>query len=197
MLERLFTSEARVKILTEILLNSDKEYHIRQLARIIDKSPILVQKELKNIENLGLLQHRKQGNMVLYSIEKNSAIIEDLKRIFLKTEGVGNELLKNLDKSQIQYALIFGSFARGVETTKSDIDLMIIGDIEEKQLLRSISSVETKIGREVNIIHWTFDELLQKSKHQIPLLMEILKTNLIMIIGDKDEFKRLVKKGSG
>lgn len=197
MLERLFTSETRVKILTEILLNSDKEYHIRQLARIIDKSPILVQKELKNIENLGLLQHRKQGNMVLYSIEKNSAIIEDLKRIFLKTEGVGNELLKNLDKSQIQYALIFGSFARGVETTKSDIDLMIIGDIEEKQLLRSISSVETKIGREVNIIHWTFDELLQKSKHQIPLLMEILKTNLIMIIGDKDEFKRLVKKGSG
>jgi len=197
MLEKLFTSEARVKILTETLLNPGKEYHIRQLARIIDRSPILVQKELRNLEELGLVQHRKQGNLILYTIEKSSSIVEDLKRIFLKTEGVGNELLKNLGDKQIQYALIFGSFAKGIETTKSDIDLLVIGDVEEKSLLRSISAVESRIGREINIIYWTFEEFIQKAKEQIPLLLEILKTNVIMILGDKAEFKRLAKKGSG
>lgn len=196
MLERLFTSAARVKILTEILLNPGKEYHIRQLARTIDRSPILVQKELKNLEGLGLLQRRKQGNLVLYSVEKSSVIVEDLKRIFLKTEGLGNELLKNLKTEQIRYAFIFGSFAKGVETTRSDIDLLVIGTVEEKSLLRSISAAESRVGREISVIHWTFEEFMQKVKERIPLLLEILKTNVIMIIGDETEFKRLVKEGS-
>jgi predicted transcriptional regulator len=58
MLERLFTSQARVKILGELLLNSNKEYHIRELSRIISISPIYVQKELKNLQSLGLLESR-------------------------------------------------------------------------------------------------------------------------------------------
>ncbi|TVL98824.1 MAG: hypothetical protein CV087_20340 [Candidatus Brocadia sp. WS118] len=197
MLERLFTSSTRVKILTEILLNSDKEYHIRELSRIIGISPIYVQKELKNLQDLGLLVSRKKGNMVLYTLDKNSTIADDLKRMFLKTEGVGTELLKNLDKKKIQYALIYGSFAKGTETTKSDIDLLVIGDVDEDLVLRSVSKAEKNIARQINYIFWTSKEFSQKARQRIPLLADILKTDVIMIIGEQREFKRFIKKESG
>lgn len=197
MLERLFTSKTRVKLLSEILLNSDREYHIRELSRIIDISPIYVQKELKSLQSLGLLTSRKQGNMVLYTLDKRSTISDDLKRIFLKTEVVGTEILKSLDKVKIQYALIYGSFAKGVETTKSDIDLLVIGDLDEDVLLKSVSKAEGKVGREISYVLWTPKEFAQKARQRIPLLLEILKTDVVMIIGDQREFKRFVKKESG
>lgn len=197
MLERLFTSSTRVKILTEVLLNSDKEYHIRELSRIIGRSPIYVQKELKNLQALGLLVSRKKGNMVLYALDRDSAIADDLKRIFLKTEGVGNELLGNLDKEKIQYALIYGSFAKGGETASSDIDLLVIGDIDEDLVLRAVSRTEKRIGRQINYIFWTPGEFAQKARQRIPLLADILKTDVVMVIGEQREFKRFIKKESG
>jgi predicted nucleotidyltransferase len=197
MLERLFTSSTRVRILAEILLNSDREFHIRELSRIIGISPIYVQKELKNLQTLGLLSRRKKGNMVLYCLDKNSAIADDLKRIFLKTEGVGRELVRILDKKTIQYALIYGSFAKGTETTGSDIDLLVVGGIDEDLVLKSVLKAEKKVMRQINYIHWTQEEFIQKARQKIPLLADILKTDVIMIIGDQSEFKRFVKKEFG
>ena len=197
MIEGLFTSKTRVKLLSEMLLNSDREYHIRELSRIIGISPIYVQKELRNLQSLGLLTSRKQGNMVLYVLDKRSTISDDLKRIFLKTELVGAEILKSLDSAKIQYALIYGSFAKGVETTKSDIDLLVIGDIEEDVLLKSVSKAEGKVGREISYVLWTSKEFAQKAKQKIPLLLEILKTDVVMIVGEQREFKRSIKKESG
>lgn len=196
MIEGLFTSKTRVKLLSEMLLNSDREYHIRELSRIIGISPIYVQKELRNLQSLGLLTSRKQGNMVLYVLDKRSTISDDLKRIFLKTELVGTEILKSLDSAKIQYALIYGSFAKGVETTKSDIDLLVIGDIDENVLLKSVSKAEGKVGREISYVLWTPKEFAQKARQRIPLLLEILKTDVVMIVGEQREFKRSIKKES-
>lgn len=196
MLERLFTSKTRVSILEEFLLNPGTEYHIRELARIVNTTPIYVQKELKNLESLGLLGNRKAGNMVLYKLQVKSPIVEDLKRIFLKTESIGGEILKELDVKKIKFALIFGSFAKGIETSTSDVDVLIIGDIDEDDVLGSISKTERRVGREINFILWKEREFLQKIREKIPLIREISKTTIIMLIGNEDEFKRSIKQRS-
>jgi predicted nucleotidyltransferase len=193
MLEKLFTSVTRVNILEEFLLNSGNEYHIRELARIVDVTPIYVQKELKNLESLGLLESRKKGNMILYKLRTKSPISEDLKRIFLKTESIGQAILKDLDERKIKFAFIFGSFAKGVETQTSDVDMLIIGNVNEDDILRSISKTEKRIGREINFILWTEKEFLEKVEKKIPLIKEISKTPIIMIVGDEDELKRIIK----
>jgi predicted nucleotidyltransferase len=194
MLEKLFTSKTRVHILEAFLLNPETEYHIRELSRIVKITPIYVQKELKNLQSLGLLGSRKKGNMVLYKLQVKSPIVEDLKRIFLKTESVGHEILKGLDSKKIKFALIFGSFAKGTEISTSDIDLLVIGSINEDDILHSISKTERRIGREINFILWTEKEFLHKVQENIPLIREILKTAIIMIVGDEDEFKRSIKQ---
>jgi predicted nucleotidyltransferase len=198
MLERLFVSKTRVRILEEFLLKPHAEFHIRELARIVKDVPINVQKELKNLQLAGLLTYRKQGNMVLYKLNKESSIVEDLKRIFLKTESIGNEILAKLpDKGKIKYALIYGSFAKGTETGSSDIDMVIIGSIEEDSILKSIQKIERRIGRTINFVLWTEKEFAQKIRDNSTLIREILKTPTIMITGDEDEFKRIIKQRSG
>lgn len=193
MLEKLFTSKTRVHILEELLLNPGNEYHIREMARIVEATPIYVQKELKNLESLGLLVNRKKGNMVLYKLHTKSPIAEDLKRIFLKTESIGQAIMKELDTKEIKFAFIFGSFAKGIETQTSDVDLLIVGDVSDNDVLRSISKTERRIGREINYILWTEEEFLEKAKKKIPLIKEILKTPVIMIVGNEDELKRSIK----
>lgn len=197
MLEKLFTSKTRVHILEEFLLNPGNEYHIREMARIVEATPIYVQKELKNLESLGLLGNRKKGNMMLYKLHTKSPIAEDLKRIFLKTESIGQAIMKELDTKEIKFAFIFGSFAKGIETQTSDVDLLIVGDVSDNDVLRSISKTERRIGREINYILWTEEEFLEKAEKKIPLIKEILKTPVIMIVGNEDELKRSIKQRIG
>ncbi len=195
MLERLFVSKTRVKLLEQFLLKPNQEYHIRELARIVHDIPINVQKELKNLQGAGLLTHRKQGNMILYKLNKSSPIVEDLKRIFLKTESIGKEIFSGLhDRDKIRYALIYGSFAKGTESESSDIDMLIIGSINEDTILKSIQKTEKQIGRTVNFLLWTEKEFAEKIHTDIPLIREILKTSVIMIVGDENEFKRFIKQ---
>ncbi len=201
MLERLFTSKSRVRILEQVLLNPDAEYHIRKLSRVVGVSPVQAQKELSNLQSLGLLKSRREGNMVLYRSERRSPIWDDLKRIFLKTESVGQVIREGMgnDCSEgIKYAAIYGSVARGTETATSDVDMLVVGDnVNEDSVLYSIAKIEKNIGREINISIWTEKEFRQKSSERIPLIREILKTPIIMTAGDKNEFKRSIKKEFG
>lgn len=134
---------------------------------------------------------------MLYKLQTKSPITEDLKRIFLKTESIGHAIAAELDAKKIKFAVIFGSFARGIETSTSDVDMLIIGNVDEDDVLRSISKTEKRIGREINFILWTEKEFLQKTQQNIPLIKEISKTPVIMVVGDENEFKRSIKQRTG
>lgn len=85
MLERLFTSKTRIKVLGLLMFNQDKEYHLREIARIINTTPIYVAKELDNLGKLNLVKKSKKANLTIYSIDKECILLNELKQIFLKT----------------------------------------------------------------------------------------------------------------
>ncbi len=196
MLERLFTSKTRVGILSQFFLNPGSEYHIRGMARMIHATPILVQRELKNLEQLGLLKKRSVGRMVLYRLDEGASIAGELRRIFLKTESLGARLLAGISKGErkkIRFALIYGSFAKGVEVASSDVDLLVVGNVDEDVVLKSVMRTERETGRQVSLVLWTESEFLEKAGLGIPLVRELAETPVIMIVGDSDEFGRFVK----
>ncbi|MBI4331795.1 MAG: nucleotidyltransferase domain-containing protein [Chloroflexi bacterium] len=129
--------------------------------------------------------------MKTYRMNRASPIYEDLKRIFLKTESLGDFLSKELSGlGGLTYALIYGSFARGEEKEKSDIDLLIIGDVPEEKVVGMISDVERQIGREVNYILWSTTEFENRCRGKHPFLAEIAARPVIGLIGDMDEFRK-------
>ena len=66
--------------------------------------------------------------------------------------------------------------------------------MDEDHLLKAMHEVERETGREVNYVLWNEREFEGKVRDQIPLLGEMSKTPVIMVVGEQSEFKRAIKK---
>lgn len=193
MIEKLFTSTTRTRILKLLLLNPDKEFHLRELAREIGITPVYVNKELQNLKDLNLVLCSRKGNLSIFQINRGSLIFPELKNIFLKTEIFVEIIKESVKKLKIEFAFIYGSFAKGIESKESDIDLFVAGSIHEDELGRIIHKIEKRIKREVNYILWRVELFLRRAKKH-HLLNEIAKNPVIMLVGDENELRTIIGK---
>ncbi len=193
MLEKLITSKARIKILELFLFYSERNFYLREIARLTNKNTNAIRVELNNLVELNILVRQKKGKLIFYEINRASPLYGPLKTIFMRTESLGRHLKEALKNKKVKYALIYGSFATGKETEKSDIDLLIIGPIKQADIVDVVSDFERKMLREINYVIWTEKELEKRIKERHHLLMDIVGKPVIMIIGDEDEFRRAVK----
>ncbi|HLC50872.1 MAG TPA: nucleotidyltransferase domain-containing protein [archaeon] len=193
MLEKIIGSKSRIKMLELFLFYSEKNFYLREIARLTKENTNAVRRELKNLMDVGIIKREEKGNMIFYEINKTSPLYEPLKTIFMRTESLGKHLKEALKNKNTKYVLVYGSFASGRETEKSDIDLLIIGVIKQSDIIDAISGFERKMLREVNYIIWTEKEFEKRIKENHHLLADIIKNPVIMIIGDEDEFRRAVK----
>ncbi|MEK6935163.1 MAG: nucleotidyltransferase domain-containing protein, partial [Nanoarchaeota archaeon] len=157
MLEKLFTSKNRIKIL-QFLLFEKHETYLREIAKELKISTSAVKREIENLINLGIIT--KQRNKL--ELNKKSNILDDLKNIFIKTDAIAYPIKETLKDKKIEYALIFGSFARGEYKEESDVDLLVIGDIKRIDFYKKIKQIEDKIKREINPSIWTTEDLTKQ-----------------------------------
>jgi len=186
MLTRLFTSGSRVKIL-KLLLFSSRGFHLRELSREVGVSAPHASKELSNLLTAGIVQEERVGNLKVYSVNDECPFLPELKGLFIKTDYLGDLLRGNLS-GKVRFALIYGSFARGNEREGSDIDLLLVSEMNEDDLLPIVRSLEKKAGREVNYILWNDKAFHNRSGNS--LLKTILDQGFIMLIGDENEFRK-------
>lgn len=192
-LQYLFRNSAQILILKLFFLNPDGEFHVHEIARRAGLSASYVTKEMKKIERVGIVSRRQQGNLILFKINPKCVIFDELKRIFLRYELLDEMIAKALPTEQVKYALIYGSFAKGTERGGSDIDLLVVGRIDNDRLIQAILDIEGRIGREINYILWTEEEFAKKAEEKVSLLRSIVENPVIMVIGDEDEFRGSVK----
>ena len=185
MLQRLFTSRTRVKLLALFLMNPGKEMYVREIARNVDENINAVRRELTNLENIGLLKSVKKGNLRYYVVDKNFPIYDELTRIILKTEGLTKILKDNLaELGEIKIAFIYGSFASGEATAQSDIDVFIVGEVNEDRLVMLVREIENRLSREINYVLFTPEEYRERIKNKDPFVLNVLREPKIMLIGE-------------
>lgn len=185
MLGKLFTSKTRVKILTLFTMNPGKEMFVREISRATDENINAVRRELSNLEEIGLLMSEKKGNMKYYTVRKDFPIYEELKSIVLKTEGASKFLKDNLkEMKNIKLAFIYGSFARGEATAASDIDIFLVGNLDEDQLIREVLKLEKVLLRDVNYTLFSPEEFEGRIHAEDPFVLNVLREPKIMITGD-------------
>ena len=190
MLEKLFTSQTRVKLLTLLIFDQDSEFHLRGIARKIGVSPTYTKKELENLVSLNLVKKAKKANLNLYRINRDNIFLHDLRRIFIKTEYFG-ELLKKVLRDRVKYAFIYGSYAQGTENSLSDIDLFVVSDIPEDTLLTAVQDIEKATQREINYILWDEKTFRQRAKTH-NLLKTIKRGRVIMLAGNEKELRNSI-----
>ena len=187
MLEKLFTSKNRIKIL-QFLLFEKHETYLREIAKELKISTSAVKREIENLINLGIIT--KQRNKL--ELNKKSNILDDLKNIFIKTDYLYYPIKKVINNIRtIKFALIFGSFARGEHKEESDVDLLVIGDIKRIDFYKKIKPIEDKIKREINPSIWTTEDLTKQKN--TGFVKDVFKKKIIILKGDENELRKIVK----
>jgi uncharacterized protein len=195
MCSRLF-GRVRSAVLSLLLCRSDTSMYFREIERSVGMGRGAVQRELKNLVNIGLIVRRKQGNQVYYQANTQSPIFAELKSVMVKTTGVANVLREALKPFQghVETAFIYGSFAKGTENADSDVDVLVIGDLPFSELVDAFAPAQEVIGREVNPSVFPLDEFISKVLARNHFVNSVITEQKIFLIGDGDVFERLVEK---
>lgn len=194
-IDRLFGSKTRASLLSQLAMNPDKSFYIRELSKKLNIPYSMLYKEEKNLVSLGIAKEEKRGKVTLVSINKNLPYFAELKNLMIKTVGLADLLRVVLSElKKIRYALIYGSFASGKESESSDVDLLIVGEAKEEKILNTIGQIEKEVRREINYILWSEKEFVERAKRKHRLLEDIVSNPVIMLAGEEDEFRRTVKK---
>lgn len=186
MLRSLITSRTRSKILSLFLSHPDEHLHLREIVRKTSENYNSVRRELNKLESIGVLKSERRANLRYYQINKKLPIYRELKGIYLKTEGLGDVIKENIkDVGKIEKVFVFGSFAKGDESLTSDIDLFIVGKIDEDRLIKSVRQIEEDLSREINYVLLTPDEFKKRIKEKDPFVTNVLKEDKIMLVGEE------------
>lgn len=142
MLKHLFTSKARVKLLTTFLLNPDGEFFIRELTRRLDEQINSVRRELANLKKMGLLRSKLKNRKKYYLVNKQFILFNELRSIIIKSINSKENIVKGLSElGNIQFLLMGGIFVE----KNSPVDLLLVGDIDKQKLEEFLNTqVETK-----------------------------------------------------
>ena len=194
MLEKLFSSKARVEVLRLFLSNPADSFYQKQISDLTGQPVMAVQREIQKLLSLELIEKSVSGKRVSYKANRGNPIFEELKGIFLKYTGIAEVLKKDLaHNNRIKIAFIYGSYARGKETTTSDIDLFIMGTISSRELSTLLSKPKQQLGREINYTVMPDTELRCKVRANDHFLTSLISGKKIFIIGTQDEFKATVR----
>ncbi len=189
MLQSLFSSRVRVRLLTIFLLNPDSHFHASALTQKVGAQYNAVWKELNNLEQVGLLLSESSANTKAYRLNSRFPILPELRAIILKTVGLGDAIRQAFASLNVDVAFIYGSFAAGDIDRQSDIDVMIIGKVALTQFAPVIARLEKDLGRAVNYVAYTSEEWREKLDAQEPFIQNVLAGPKIMLIGDQDALR--------
>ncbi len=141
----------------------------------------------------GVIQREQVGQQSMYRANRDCPIFPELHMLVIKTFGVTDRLSAGLMplEDRIQIAVIYGSFARGDETERSDIDLLIVGDLDLREVVKSLSALQQTVGREINPTIYKPDEYRKKLKTGHHFLTSLQQEPKIFIIGNEDELRKL------
>ncbi len=187
-MESLIGSKSRVKVLTLFLLNPGKRFYVREVERLTGENINSIRRELKNLESMGLLKSEKAGNLKYYTVNQDFNIYPELRDIFLKTVGAAEILGQGISSLRdIRAAFIYGSYARGDAGPDSDIDMIVIGTVNEDALIMVVREIEKRLKREINYVLMAPDEFQSRKKRGDPFMSNVLKEEKIMLVGEESE----------
>jgi predicted nucleotidyltransferase len=191
MLQHLFSSKVRVALLTHFFTHPDEPFYARELARWLGEHYNAAWRELRNLEAIGLLASEEHAGVKYYRLNPEFPIYEELKRIVLKTTGLGQTLREAFKQlGVVEWAFIYGSVAAGDEDLLSDIDLMLVGEVDLMAPSEVIGGLEDQLGRAINYLVLSRAELVQRAAEGEPFITNVLAGPKILLIGEENALLR-------
>ena len=146
-------SEPAQRLLAKVLPDPSQDFGTLELLSAMGTSRGAGSTLLKRWVHAGLLNERRVGNQRRISANPRFILYTELRSIALKTVALAQPLAIALVSvaDRVKEAFIFGSFAAGKDTSESDIDLAVVGDLDLFSLSPLLDSAEIQIGRHIHV----------------------------------------------
>lgn len=189
MLQSLFVSKVRAKLLHAFLKNPQEMYHVRGLVRKTGEEINAVRRELARMETYGLVKKEPRGNRLYYWFNPQFIFYSDLLSMVAKTTGLGKAIIKNRTKlGKIKFAMFSGRFVRGLpRKEENEVELLVVGQVVLPELAKLVKEEEAKKEREINYTVMDKEEFIFRKKRRDPFVLGILMGSRIMILGDEED----------
>jgi hypothetical protein len=167
-LERLFGSSTRVKVMKFFLFNPEELLEKKEIMKKTKSSSVSVQKELKDLCDIGLLKKRvfikssqtktgrtKKQKIQGFALNPNFKYLNNLKSLIINNEPFNhNEIIKKINKvGKIKLIVVSGLF---IQNEDNRLDLLVVGDDIKDRLVKGvIGKMESEIGKELRYAFFT------------------------------------------
>lgn len=176
MLEQLFGSKTRARLLKAFFMKPDTAFFVRELSRTIDAQINAVRRELDLLQKIGIIKiedkpsqktvesNAKSGASLrkYYRINPESIVYSEMHALVLKEKVLGEEqFVKDIEKKggAITLLILTGAF-----TGRSDVDtdVLIVGDLKERNLAKLMDQYESEFGFEIRYTTMTTQEFVDR-----------------------------------
>ncbi len=204
MLNNLFSSNTRIKLLKIFLFNPEKKFFVRELTRMSNEHLNSVRRELANLEEIGLIKcvngeddenkkmvsgdfselkikntKRQKIQKKYYQVNENFILYKELRALFLKAEIISEDEIKNMVNklTGVEYFILTGVFTN----SSSPTDILAVGTFNQDKLIDIIKDLEKTINKELNYTVMDKEEFLHRLDLVDKFLYTILECDKIII----------------
>lgn len=196
MIDSLFGSKTRVKLLYLFLNNPGRSFYVREITRRVDEQINSVRRELANMLSVGVIKSDSVDNKLYYEVDQTYTFYKPLQQIFQEKEGVKEissdvtittDWIKRSKKlSGIQLLIVSGSFVSGA---RSKVDILIVGNPAKSQSKKFIKDIEEDEHRSLNYTIMSFDDFYYRMSMKDRFVSEIIEGKHLTVIDNKKILK--------
>lgn len=180
MIDALFGSKTRVKLLHLFLNNPNRAFYVREITRKIDEQINSVRRELANMLSIGIIRSETSDNRLYYEINQDYPHYKPLHEIFSDAQAGGpavearveaNDWSKRLKPlGDVRVLLFSGSL---VKDSSSEVDVLIVGDVNKTQAKKFIKELEEEEKRSLNFAVLSYEDFYYRLSIRDKFVVEI------------------------
>jgi len=183
-------SKVQQRVLALIFGQPERSFYTSEIKRNVNSGTGAVERELSRLQRSGLVSIERIGNQKHYRANRQSPIFAELHSLVIKTVALTEPLRKSLEpySDKIKAAFVYGSVAKGTDTARSDIDLMVIGDeLSYSDLYAALQDVENALGRKVSPKFLSLKDWRRKASDKGSFISKVNVLPKIFVFGSEKD----------
>ncbi len=193
MIDALFGSKTRVKLLHLFLDNPGKSFYVREITRLIDEQINSVRRELSNMLTVGIITSRTDDNKLYYEVNQRYEYYVPLRAIFANEQIEAKSVVASAGQQAwaqvfeqlpgVRIVVVAGVLVRG---SVSGVDVLVVGDVPTAKLKTAIKLAEKQEGRELNYTSMPYEEFYYRLSVRDKFVTEIINgKHTVLVDADK------------
>ena len=193
----LFT-KTQQKLLGLLYGRPGKSFFTNEIVRLAEMGKGTISRELEKMQRAGLLTVQRVGNQTHYQANAGCPVYSELLAIVRKTFGVADVIREAMEpvKQRVEFSFIYGSLAKGTDSSNSDIDLLVVADdLSFAELMSVLAGAEMSLGRPINPTVYTREETMARLAAGNAFLSKVMEQPKIWVMGNDDDIGEHGKPG--